>query len=120
MSRQADIQEDTNFRVMRILEDHPEITQRELAKRLGVSLGGINYCLNALIEKGFIKARNFTGNTNKISYAYLLTPKGIREKTKLTVRFLQRKMQEYEDLRGEIEQLRAQVNLPESSLNKQG
>jgi EPS-associated MarR family transcriptional regulator len=103
MSRQADLQEDTNFRVMRILEEHPEISQRELSKKLGVSLGGINYCLSALIDKGFIKAKNFSNNANKVSYAYLLTPKGIREKSQLTVRFLQRKMQEYEDLRREIE-----------------
>jgi EPS-associated MarR family transcriptional regulator len=115
MSRQADLQEDTNFRVMRILEEHPEISQRELSKKLGVSLGGINYCLSALIDKGFVKAKNFSNNANKVSYAYLLTPNGIKEKSQLTVRFLQRKMQEYEDLRREIELLRRQVETQESS-----
>lgn len=110
MSRQANLQEDTKFRVMRILEVDPEITQRELSKRLGVSLGGVNYCLSALIDKGLVKARNFSNNANKVSYVYLLTPKGVREKSELTVRFLQRKMQEYEDLRREIELLEWQVN----------
>ena len=115
MSRQADLQEDTNFRVMRILEDHPAISQRELSKKLGVSLGGVNYCLSALIDKGFVKAKNFSNNANKVSYAYLLTPKGIREKSQLTVRFLQRKMQEYEDLRREIELLKGQLEPQEAS-----
>ena len=115
MSRQADLQEDTNFRVMRILEEHPEISQRELSKKLGVSLGGVNYCLSALIDKGFVKAKNFSNNANKVSYAYLLTPKGIREKSQLTVRFLQRKMQEYEDLRREIELLKGQLDAPVTS-----
>jgi EPS-associated MarR family transcriptional regulator len=114
MSRQADLQEDTNFRVMRILEGRPEISQRELSKTLGVSLGGVNYCLSALIDKGFVKAKNFSNNANKVSYAYLLTPKGMREKSQLTVRFLQRKMQEYEDLRREIELLNGQVDAQEA------
>ena len=90
---------------MRILEERPDITQRELAQKLGVSLGGINYCLGALIEKGFIKAKNFSYNSNVIKYAYSLTPSGIKEKTKLTLGFLQRKMQEYEeikDLKGDL------------------
>ena len=108
-SRQSKLQEDTYFRVMKILEEHPEITQRELAKKLGLSLGGINYCLTALVEKGYVKARNFSENSSKLRYAYLLTPSGIREKTALTFRFLQRKMQEYEDLKREIEGLQLEV-----------
>ncbi len=108
-SRQSKLQEDTYFRVMKILADYPEITQRELAAKLGLSLGGINYCLSALVEKGFVKARNFSNNNSKIKYAYLLTPKGIKEKTALTYSFLQRKMQEYEDLKREIESLKLEV-----------
>jgi EPS-associated MarR family transcriptional regulator len=103
--RQSKLQEDTYFRVMKVLEEYPEITQRELAAKLGLSLGGINYCLTALVEKGFVTARNFSNNS-KIKYAYLLTPKGIKEKTALTYRFLQRKRQEYEDLKLEIEGLK--------------
>ena len=108
-SRQSKLQEDTYFRVMKILADYPEITQRELAAKLGLSLGGINYCLSALVEKGFVKARNFSNNNSKIKYAYLLTPKGVKEKTALTCSFLQRKMQEYEDLKLEIESLKLEV-----------
>lgn len=108
-SRQSKLQEDTYFRVMKILEEYPEITQRELAAKLGLSLGGINYCLTALAEKGFVKARNFSKNNSKLKYAYLLTPMGIKEKTALTYSFLQRKMQEYEDLKLEIEDLKLEV-----------
>lgn len=109
-SRQSRLQEDTNFRVMKILQEHPEISQRELASKLGLSLGGINYCLTALVEKGFVKARNFSENKSKLKYAYLLTHSGIKEKTSLTYRFLQRKMQEYEDLKLEIESLQLEVH----------
>jgi EPS-associated MarR family transcriptional regulator len=108
-SRQAKLQEDTNFRVMKILERNPSITQRELSKELGLSLGGVNYCLSALIEKGMLKVTNFQKNPNKIGYAYLLTPKGIKEKAQLTSSFLQRKMQEYEELKREIESLRIDI-----------
>ncbi len=72
------------FRVMRLLEANPQISQRELSKNLGVSLGGINYCLNALVAKGFIKIQNFRNNKNKWVYVYLLTPQGLAEKTTLT------------------------------------
>lgn len=108
-SRQSKLQEDTYFRVMKILEEHPEISQRELASKLGLSLGGINYSLSALVEKGFVKARNFSENNSKLKYAYLLTPRGIKEKSELTYRFLQRKMKEYEDLKIEIESLQLEV-----------
>ena len=111
------------FRVLRLLESNPHLNQRELAKSLGVSLGGVNYCLNALIAKGSIKIQNFRNNQNKWVYAYLLTPQGIAEKTALTSGFLKRKMQEYHQLKLEIETLSremesrdggldAQVNLP--------
>ena len=104
-SRQAKTQEDTNFRVMRILQDNPDITQRELAEQLGISVGGLNYCLNALMDKGFVKMGNFQKSKNKFKYVYLLTPQGIAEKMTLTSRFLKRKMEEYDALKLEIEAL---------------
>ncbi len=108
-SRQAKIQEDTHFRIMRILQDNPDLTQRELADKLGMSVGGLNYCLNALIDKGFVKMANFSKSKNKFKYVYLLTPQGIAEKVALTSRFLKRKMEEYEALKNEIEALKAEV-----------
>jgi EPS-associated MarR family transcriptional regulator len=93
------------FRVLRLLESNPHLSQRELSKTLGVSLGGVNYCLNALISKGLIKIQNFKNNQNKWVYAYLLAPHGIAEKTALTGAFLKRKMLEYQQLKEEIEAL---------------
>jgi EPS-associated MarR family transcriptional regulator len=104
-SRQARLQEDTYFRLLKILNDNPKINQRELSKQLGLSLGGVNYCLKALIDKGYVKAQNFNRSKSKLGYIYLLTPKGVREKAVLTYRFLQRKIQEYSDLKTEIESL---------------
>ena len=97
------------FRVLRLLESNPHLTQRELSKALGVSLGGVNYCLNALVAKGSVKIQNFKNSKNKWVYAYLLTPQGIAEKTALTGSFLRRKMQEYEGLKAEIESLKFEV-----------
>lgn len=108
-SRQAKLQEDTDFRVLRLLEDNPNMSQRDMAKALGLSLGGVNYCLNALMDKGWVKMRNFQNNPNKREYAYLLTPKGLKEKAGLTARFLKRKMKEYEELKREIEGLKREV-----------
>ena len=115
-SRQAKIQEDTHFRIMRILQENPDLTQRELAEKLGVSVGGLNYCLKALMEKGWLKMQNFQNSKNKFKYVYLLTPQGIAEKVALTSRFLDRKMQEYETLKAEIESLHQDVK----SASKQG
>lgn len=98
------------FRVMRLLESNPQMNQRELSKSLGVSLGGVNYCLNALAAKGSIKIQNFRNNKNKWVYAYLLTPQGLAEKTALTGSFLKRKMQEYQLLKEEIEALSQEMN----------
>jgi EPS-associated MarR family transcriptional regulator len=98
-------QEDTHFRVMRLLEANPKLTQRELAQQLGVSLGAVNFCLKALLEKGAIKVQNFHNSKHKLGYAYFLTPKGIAQKAAITTRFLQRKMVEYERLKAEIEAL---------------
>lgn len=93
-----------------ILASEPEINQRELSSRLGISLGKTNYCLQALIEKGWVKARNFRNNRKKLAYSYLLTPSGVEEKARLTVRFLRRKMDEYQELKKVIEELQAEVN----------
>jgi EPS-associated MarR family transcriptional regulator len=113
-SRQAKIQEDTHFRIMRILQETPDLTQRELAERLGMSVGGLNYCLNALIDKGLIKMQNFSKSKNKFKYVYLLTPMGVAEKVTLTTRFLSRKMEEYEALKLEIEALKSDVSFGKS------
>ena len=96
-------QEDTHFRVLRLLQDNPQITQRELSQKLGVSLGATNYVLRALLDKGAIKIQNFQASRKKLSYAYLLTPTGILEKARLTTQFLARKRAEYEALKAEIE-----------------
>lgn len=109
-SRQSQLQEDTYFRVMRLLEANPDLTQRELAKQLGVSVGGLNYCLKALIQKGWVKMHNFGQSQNKLGYVYLLTPAGVSEKAALTSRFLHRKMSEYEALRREIEELKQETD----------
>jgi EPS-associated MarR family transcriptional regulator len=98
------------FRVMRLLEINPQMNQRELSKSLGVSLGGINYCLNALATKGLIKIQNFRNNKNKWVYAYLLTPQGLAEKTELIDSFLKRKIQEYQLLKEEIEALSQEMS----------
>ena len=108
-SRQTNTQDETHFRVMRILQDNPDLTQRELAQKLGISVGGLNYCLNALIDKGFVKVSNFQQSKNKFKYVYLLTPQGFAEKVAMTSRFLKRKMDEYDALKGEIEALKAEV-----------
>jgi EPS-associated MarR family transcriptional regulator len=109
-SRRSNIQEDTYFRVLRILQERPDVTQREIAEILGVSTSGMNYCLNALIDKGWVKVHNFSESKNKFGYVYLLTPSGIAEKASLTGRFLQRKLKEYEEMRAEIESLRSEVS----------
>lgn len=95
--------EEIQFQVMRVIEQNPKLTQRELAKALAVSLGKAHYCINALIDKGLVKTGNFSHSQKKLGYAYLLTPKGIKTKAALTAHFLHRKMAEYEQLRQEIE-----------------
>ena len=101
--------EDTHYQVFKILELNPHISQRELAGELGVSLGKANYCIKAMIDKGLVKATNFKNSDNKRAYFYVLTPKGIEAKAKISVRFLSRKMEEYEALRVEIEELKAEL-----------
>ena len=101
---------------MRMIDANPEISQREIAAELGISLGKTNYCLRALTEKGFVKARNFRRSTNKMRYIYQLTPKGLEHKARLTLAFLDRKQREYEALRREIEALSKEA----SSLKRRG
>jgi EPS-associated MarR family transcriptional regulator len=91
------------YRILKLLEADPHASQRRIADELGISLGRVNYCLKALIDKGLVKVNNFRNNANKRTYLYLLTPKGIEEKTKVTVQFLQVKMAEYEAVKREIE-----------------
>jgi len=111
-SRRPDLQEDVRFRVLRLLEENPEMSQRELARAVGISLGAMHYCLNALVEKGFIKLGNFTAARDKRRYAYVLTPHGMAEKAALTGRFMRRKLAEYEALKAEIEALRLETGKP--------
>jgi len=100
----------TRYQLLKLIAEHPGYTQRELAAAMGVSVGKANFCIKALISKGLIKAGNFRRNRDKSAYAYLLTPKGIEDKAFVTVRFLQRKMAEYDALRAEIAALRREVD----------
>ncbi len=105
----AGFQEEIQFELLRRLHQTPQISQRALAKDLGVGLGTINFCFQALVEKGLVKVQNFSQSKNKLRYAYLLTPTGVAEKSKLTAEFLKRKVAEYETLQAEIEALRAEL-----------
>lgn len=113
-SKRGKLQEDTHFRVLRLLQDNPEMSQRELAEAVGVSVGGMHYVLNALIEKGLVKLGNFTAAEDKRRYAYILTPKGLAQKAVLTRVFLARKMEEYEALREEIEALNGEIGIADA------
>ena len=96
----------TSYSLLKTLEENPGLSQRDLARRLGISLGKVNFCLKALIGKGCLKVNNFRSNENKLAYAYLLTPHGVEQKARMTVEFLHIKTREYERLRIEIEELR--------------
>lgn len=104
-----EISDDVRFRVLRALEQDPNLSQRALAEETGVSLGLVNYCLRGLVEKGHIKVRNFRNSRNKLGYAYVLTPQGIAARVALTRRFLKRRVAEYEVLKAEIEGLRREI-----------
>lgn len=101
------------YKILKLVESNPAISQRELAQQLGISLGKVNFCLKALIDKGLLKATNFRNNKNKLAYMYLLTPSGIEEKASITLRFLKYKLQEYETLQAEIEELRRETKTAE-------
>lgn len=106
----AGFQEEIQFEVLRRLHQTPEVSQRTLARELGISLGSINFCFQALVEKGWIKMQSFSQSKHKLRYAYLLTPAGVDKKSKLTAEFLKRKMAEYEALQQEIEFLKAEID----------
>ena len=103
------LSEDLRYKLLKLLAEEPQISQRDLSGRLGISVGKTNYCLSALVDKGLVKINNFRRANNKLAYAYLLTPSGIEEKARVTVSFLQRKMREYAKLQIEIEALRQET-----------
>jgi EPS-associated MarR family transcriptional regulator len=107
--QRSKLQEDIHFRILRLLQENPEWSQRELANAVGISNGSAHYVLNALVAKGLVKLGNFTSSQDKRRYAYVLTPKGIAERAAITRRFLARKMEEYEALTSEIETLRDEL-----------
>jgi len=109
MSRREKFQEDIQFKVLRRLHENPDLSQRKLANELGISLGSINFCFQALMERGWVKMQNFSKSKHKMGYVYLLTPSGISKKSKLTAQFLKRKLEEYEALGEEIEQLKTEL-----------
>ena len=111
------LDETTRYRLLKLLESNPELSQRQLALELGISLGKVNYCLTSLIEKGLLKANNFRNSQNKLAYMYLLTPAGVEEKARVTVHYLKWKMREYETLKVEIEELRRDAALLEREVS---
>ena len=117
MSTRSENQENTYYRILRLLQENPDMTQREIADKLGLSASGLNYCLKALIEKGWVKVQNFSQSKNKFRYIYVLTPQGLTEKAQLTGRFLQRKIKEYEALKAEIAALSTDADIIISRIN---
>jgi EPS-associated MarR family transcriptional regulator len=116
--QRSKVQEDVRFRVLRLLHENPELSQRDLANAVGISNGSAHYLLSALLDKGLIKLGNFTAAQDKRRYAYILTPKGVAEKAAITKRFLERKIEEYDALKAEIEALRDELGddvVPEKS-----
>ena len=114
-SQREQQQQETHFRVMRLLDENPSVSTREIAQKVGISNGAAYYCVTALVEKGFVKLKNFTQSKTKANYIYELTPRGIRAKAALTVSFLERKRHEYEDLRVEIERLENELGVDEKN-----
>ncbi|WP_111361207.1 MarR family EPS-associated transcriptional regulator [Roseinatronobacter thiooxidans] len=110
VTKRDEMREDVKFRILRLLQNNPEMSQRELAKEVGVSTGGIHYVLNALVEKGLLKLGDFTAAQDKRRYSYLLTPKGLSQKATLTTRFLARKRAEYRALKEEIDILEQEMS----------
>jgi MarR family transcriptional regulator, temperature-dependent positive regulator of motility len=104
------LSDDIRYRLLKLLAERPDASQRQIAETLGVSLGKVNYCLKALLDKGWVKATNFKNSKNKLAYMYLLTPSGIDAKARITASFLKRKLAEYDALKTEIEQLTAEMN----------
>ena len=107
--------QEIRYRIFKLLGDDPNLTQRQMAEKMGISLGKFNYCLNELVKKGFVKINRFKSSQNKAAYMYLLTPHGLEEKTKITVRFLRRKIEEFEEIKQQIEEISREV---ESETNR--
>lgn len=108
------LNDETRYRLFKLVQENPDMSQRQLAEEMGISVGKLNYCLKALINVGMIKMGNFARSNHKLGYAYILTPKGIAEKSRVTARFLARKEAEYEILKTEIETLRNEAAEPEA------
>jgi EPS-associated MarR family transcriptional regulator len=106
----AVLDDNTRYRLLKLLQANPEMSQRQLAAELSVSVGKVNFCLRALLDKGLLKVRNFRRSQNKLAYAYYLTPKGAKAKVRATSGFLKRKLAEYEELQREIDELRREVH----------
>jgi EPS-associated MarR family transcriptional regulator len=105
---------ESDYQILRLLQDNPNLSQREIAAEVKISIGAVNYCLRALVEKGWIKINNFRSFNNRLRYAYVLTPRGLSEKSSLTRRFLQCKLTEYERIKSEIHRLKAEItDLPD-------
>jgi Transcriptional regulators len=105
------LNDEVRYKLLKLLEVNPELSQRGVARELGISLGKVNFCLRALVQRGLIKAANFRNSENKVAYMYLLTPRGIEEKARVTTRFLQQKTLEYAALKAEIEQIRKEAGV---------
>ena len=105
------MKDEVAYKLLKLIESEPHLSQRNIAQKMGISLGKTNYCLKALIDKGFIKFQNFYNNRKKSAYIYFLTPQGIEEKAQVTYRFLQRKIKEYENIKVEIEKLKNETDL---------
>ena len=110
LAKNPHMHEEISYKLFNLLEQHPSLSQRELAKEMGISLGKTNYCLKVLMEKGWLKARNFKNSNNKIAYTYVFTPAGMHEKARITARFLKHKVREYKKLKSDIEKLRQEVS----------
>jgi EPS-associated MarR family transcriptional regulator len=117
MDNQSNKNKDDDIYMLRYLEKKQEVSQREIAQHLGISLGKVNFILNALVEKGIIKAKNFKNNKNKRAYAYFLTPEGIKEKAKMTLGFFKRKNNEYDNLKIELRLLEKEVETSKATLS---
>ena len=117
MDNQSNKNKDDDMYMLRYLEKKQEVSQREIAQHLGISLGKVNFILNALVEKGIIKAKNFKNNKNKRAYAYFLTPEGIKEKAKMTLGFFKRKNDEYDNLKIELRLLEKEVEASKDTLS---
>ncbi len=112
------LDDNTRYRLLKLLQANPEMSQRQLAAELEVSVGKVNFCLRALLDKGLLKVRNFRDNKNKLAYAYYLTPKGAKEKVRATSGFLRRKLAEYEELERQIEELRREVGAEQLGMRR--